>query len=79
MNYLTKSFTKTYISSKLVDINESIEDKLFYVAGSDCRELIGIVHFLWVVDYINDKQREEYNDTIYALKSICERNTDRFF
>lgn len=79
MTYLTKSFMRNYISSKLIDINESIEEKLFYVAGFDCRELLGIVHFLWVVEYINDEQRKDYNETIYALKSICENAINKCF
>lgn len=79
MNFLTKRFTHNYITSKLVDINEDIEKKLFYVAGIDCRELLGIVHFLWVVEYITDEEREAYNSQAYALKTICEKNTHRCF
>lgn len=79
MTYLTKRFAHNYITSKLVDINESIEKKLFYVSGNDCRELLGIVHFLWVVEYITDEEREAYNSQACALKTICEENTHRSF
>lgn len=79
MKPLTKKICKEYLETKLEQLEITKIHCCFYVLGIDARELIGVIHFLWMTEILNDNERKKYNDKAYFYKSIAEKETNKSF
>lgn len=71
-NELKKLFNQ-YFNKKIESIETSEKMDCYYVAGTDSRELLGAINFMWQYDFISDTENKKLREIAYEHLIKAER------